>query len=101
MLTGFNAVEYVKTLNIQLAVLGASAFSLRDGFSCGYFAEAELKKLIVKKAQKTVVLMDHSKFGQCLPYTFARLASIDAVVTDVPPDGDSLSAFARAHVECL
>jgi len=101
MLTGFNAVEYVKTLNIQLAILGASAFSLRDGFSCGYFEEAELKKLIVKKAQKTVVLMDNSKFGQCLPYTFARLSTVDAVVTDATPDSDYLSAFARAHVECL
>ncbi|MBP7401010.1 MAG: DeoR/GlpR transcriptional regulator [Clostridia bacterium] len=99
MLTGFNAVEYVKTLNIQVAFMGASAFSVRDGFTCGYFAEAELKKLIVKKAQKVVILMDSSKFGRCLPYTFARAAAVDVLVTDSVPDAASLEALTRARVD--
>ena len=100
-LTGFNAVEYVKTLNIQVAFMGASAFSQRDGFTCGYFQEAELKRLIVKKAQKVVVLMDSSKFGHCLPYTFARLASVDSVVTDAPLSETYMRAFSQARVELL
>ncbi len=100
-LTGFNAVEYVKTLNIQIAFMGASAFSLRDGFTCGYFQEAELKKLIIRKAQKVVVLMDSSKFGQCLPYTFARVSSVDALVTDAKLDTEYSSAFNKARVELI
>ncbi len=34
-LSGSNAVEYVKTLNIDLAFMAASAFSPDSGFSCG------------------------------------------------------------------
>lgn len=98
-LTGFNAVEYVKTLNIQVAFMAASAFSLRDGFTCGYFQEAELKRLIIRKAQKVVLLMDTSKVGHCLPYTFARLPAIDVLVTDAPLPDEYIQAARKARVE--
>jgi DeoR/GlpR family transcriptional regulator of sugar metabolism len=49
-LTGFNATEYVKSLNIDYAFMAASAFSPDSGFSCGDYYEAELKRLIIRKA---------------------------------------------------
>lgn len=99
MLTGMYAIEYIQTLNIQLAVMGTSAFSLRDGFTCGYALEAELKKQIVQKAQKTIILMDCSKMGYCLPYTFARLPAVDTVIVDQEPEPEYQAVFARTRVE--
>ena len=100
-LSGFNAVEFVKGINIDLAFIAASAFSLHSGFSCGDFYEADLKKLIIKKAQKVILLMDHSKLDSGLPYTFAKLNHIDAWVTDLPLPDPVVKAVRQAGVEIL
>ena len=34
-LSGYNAVEYVKEINIDIAFMAASAFSANSGFTCG------------------------------------------------------------------
>lgn len=100
-LTGFNAQEHVRGLNIDLAFIGTGAFSIGNGFSCGDYYEAELKKLIIRKALKTVILMDSSKIGYSMPYTFAKLSSINTLVTDAPLPADVLAAAAQANVIVL
>jgi DeoR family transcriptional regulator, fructose operon transcriptional repressor len=100
-LAGFNAMEYVKTLNIDLAFIAASAFSLNSGFSCGDYYEAELKRLIIRKAQQVIMLMDASKINCGMPYTFARLQNIQALITDQTLPEDYQKAARQARVLLL
>ena len=100
-MSGFNATEYVKGINIDLAFIAASAFSLNSGFSCGDFNEAELKKLIIKKAQKVILLMDHTKLHSGLPYTFAKLGNIDTWITDEELPEEIRRAAHQTHVTVL
>jgi len=100
-LSGFNASEYVKSLNIDLAFIAASAFSLSSGFSCGDYYEAELKRLIIKKSQRVVLLMDTSKINSGLPHTFARLSNIHTWITDSPLPEDVQKAARQARVTLL
>lgn len=81
-LSGGNALAYVKNLNIDLAFIGASACSLNNAFTCGDYQEAELKKAIIKKAQKVICLMDSSKLNFSLPYTFAKFRDIHVLITE-------------------
>lgn len=81
-LSGNNARSYTKTINIDIAFIGASACSLKNGFTCGDYQEAELKKLIIRKAQKVVCLMDVSKLNYSMPYTFAKAKDIDILISD-------------------
>lgn len=97
-LSGFNAIEYVKTLNIDQAFIAASAFALNSGFSCGDYYEAELKRLIIRKAQQVVMLMDASKINSSMPYTFARLQNIHTLITDQPLPEDFQKAARHARV---
>lgn len=100
-LSGFNANEYVKSLNIDLAFIAASAFSLNSGFSCGDYYEAELKRLIIRKAQRVILLMDSTKINSGLPHTFARLNNIHTWITDGPLPEDVQKAARQAHVTLL
>lgn len=100
-LSGFNASEYVKSLNIDIAFVAASAFSLASGFSCGDYYEAELKRLIIKKAQRVMLLMDTSKINSGLPHTFARLNNINTWITDKPLPDDIQKAARQARVILL
>ncbi|NLB44511.1 MAG: DeoR/GlpR transcriptional regulator [Clostridiaceae bacterium] len=100
-LSGFNAIEYVKALNIDLAFVAASAFSLPNGFTCGDYFEAELKRLIIRKARQVVILMDASKLNSNMPYTFARLQNIYALVSDILLPDEYQKAARQAHVLLL
>ena len=91
-------MEYVKTLNIEIAFMAASAFSLTSGFSCGDYYEAELKRLVIRRAQQVVVLMDSTKLKSSMPYTFARIRNVNALVTDAPLPEDYQKALRQARV---
>lgn len=99
-LSGFNAVEYVKNLNIDVAFIAAAAFSTESGFSCGDFYEAELKRLIIKKAHHVVLLSDLSKMDQRLPYTFARMNQIHTWITEstLPEEYRAQAKRSKVHI---
>ena len=41
-----------------------------------------VKRLMVERAGKKVILMDSSKCGKILPYTFGNVEDVDYIITD-------------------
>lgn len=82
--TGSMAIDFLSNINIDIAFIAPSGYSQNNGFSCGNYAESELKNFIVKKARTVIMLMDTSKLDKNLPYTFCRLSDIDILITDKP-----------------
>lgn len=85
-ISGAGAIEHLRNINIDVAFIGASCFSADNGFTNGDFNECELKKYVVKKAKKTIILMDSTKLGRSMPYTFCYPEDVDILVTDKEPD---------------
>ena len=73
---------YFTDMNFELAIIAAAAFTPENGFCCGTQLEADLFKIICKKAKFTYMMMDSSKIGKIKPYTFARLDDINVLITD-------------------
>lgn len=80
--SGPSSIAFVDNINIELAFIVASGFGKKAGFTCGNHNECELKKKVIKKATRTVLLMDSSKVNRNMPFTFAYPEDIDIVVTD-------------------
>lgn len=80
--SGAGSVEFMKNINIDIAFVAASGFSFNNGFSCGNINDLQLKKVIIERAATVVMLMDSSKIGRNMPYTFARLSDIDILPSD-------------------
>lgn len=80
--TGANAMALVDSINIDIAFLVPSGFSIDGNFTVGNADHAELKKCIIKKARKVVMLMDGTKLDKNLPYTFAKMEDIDVLICD-------------------
>ena len=76
------AKAYFDNTNFELAIISASAFTPENGFSCGSQIEADLLKLVRSKAKATYMMLDSSKIGKIMPYTFARVEDIDVLITD-------------------
>lgn len=73
---------YFTDNNFELAIISAAAFTAESGFSCGTQMEADLFKIVCKKAKYTYMMLDSSKIGKIKPYTFARADDINVLITD-------------------
>jgi DeoR/GlpR family transcriptional regulator of sugar metabolism len=98
-LSGLNAENFLDNINIDTAFMAASGFS--GSFDCGNFDECRLKKQVISRAAKTVLLMDSSKVGRRMPFTFAELADIDCVVTDGNVSPEFIGAAEKHDVEVI
>lgn len=81
-MAGPQAVGSIANLNIDIAFIAATAFSMDGGFTCGTVYDSELKHRVLKKARRRIVLMDSTKVGKTMPYTFAWPEEIDMLITD-------------------
>jgi DeoR/GlpR family transcriptional regulator of sugar metabolism len=84
-------------LNVDIAFMGTHGMDLRGGFSSPNILEAETNRAIRQHAKQTVILADHTKWGQVGFATFAQLNEADVIVTD---DGISTEALAalQTHI---
>ena len=96
--SGPQAEEMLEHINIDIAILATSGFSLENGFACGCLSEALLKRHVISKAAScSIMLMDLDKIGKVHPFTFALLHDIDIVIAnDTPPP-----AILRKMEACL
>ena len=99
--SGVHALNFVKGVNIDVAFMAPVGGSAEDGFSCGNYTEYEVKRAVVKKANKVIVLMDSSKLGHSLPFTFASLKEIDILISDAAFDEAFLQRARDCGVEVI
>lgn len=89
--SGPDAVSMLENINIDIAFMAASGFSIDNGFTVANIYECELKRKVVKKAKKVIMLMDTSKINKDLAFTYATLEDIDLWICEkeLPPDVDA------------
>ncbi|MBR5295445.1 MAG: DeoR/GlpR transcriptional regulator, partial [Clostridia bacterium] len=100
-LSGMQAVDYVHKVNIDVAFISPSGFSLKNGFTSGNYNESELKNAIVKKAGCVIMLIHSSKIGKSLPYTFCSLENVKKIVTDEALDPEIMEACDRLGIQVI
>lgn len=81
-LSGYNTLTMLEHFNITTAFIGVSGYTKEAGFTCGEESEMLVKRLVMKKAKTSVILMDSSKIGKLLPYTFAHIEDADYIICD-------------------
>ena len=69
-------------LNIDTAFMSTTGFDEAAGFSVGHQLDGLLKRAVIRRARRAVMLIDSSKVGAMMPFTFAHLDEIDTLVTD-------------------
>ena len=79
-------------LNIDTAFMCASGFDERAGFSAGSQLDCLLKREVIARARRVVMMIDSSKIGALLPFSFASPDEVDLCITD-----DGVPAELRRH----
>jgi DeoR/GlpR family transcriptional regulator of sugar metabolism len=99
--SGPYADSFVENINIDIAFMASSGFSLESGFTVGNIYECELKRKIVKRARKVILLMDTSKINKNLPFTYGTLKDIDVWITEKPLPDDIAGEAQNRNVEMI
>ncbi|MFJ8430860.1 DeoR/GlpR family DNA-binding transcription regulator [Kitasatospora sp. NPDC094019] len=90
-LVGPLADQAVRSLHVDLLILGAHGVSEKSGLTTPNLAEAQTNRALVASARRVAVVADHTKWGVVALSGFATLDEIDVFVTD-----SALNAQARA-----
>ena len=89
---------FLGNTNFELAIISASAFSFGQGFSCVSQVESDLLKFILARAKMVYMMLDTSKIGKIMPYTFATPENIDVLITDDNFPEDVKAAFEEKNI---
>ena len=80
--SGYGSAELVKLINLEVAFMATSGFSIAGGFTVGEHFECDLKRMVIARAERVILVMDRSKVVVSMPFTFARPGEIDVLVCD-------------------
>jgi DeoR family fructose operon transcriptional repressor len=95
------ALRPLAHLNVDVAFMGTNGCSPTRGLTTPDPAEAAIKRAMVKAAQRSVLLADHTKFSNTYLATFAELSEIDVVISDTGLDVTLAADVAAAGPEVI
>ncbi|MBO4216772.1 MAG: DeoR/GlpR transcriptional regulator [Clostridia bacterium] len=101
-IAGTQAIDFLRSVNLDVAFLSTSGYSPDSGFTCGNYYDCEIKKFIISKVRQVVMMMDCSKIDKVLPYTFCKPEDINILITDrsLPADVQKVMKACRVQTVC-
>lgn len=79
---GPQTIAQIDRMRFSVSFLSARAFDVRHGLTEARADEAALKSEVIRRSQRTIVLLDSSKLGTVSPYQFASLSEVDLLIID-------------------
>ncbi len=100
-LVGYQAERMVSTFHVDYAIFSCKGMDQERGLTDANESDAQIKKMIVKAAKKSILAVDHSKFDKISFTQVCELSEIDMVVTDKKPSESWKQTLASAGIELV
>ncbi len=100
-LVGYQAERMVSTFHVDYAIFSCKGMDQERGLTDANESDAQIKKMIVKAAKKSILAVDHSKFDKISFTQVCELSEIDMVVTDKEPSESWKQTLASAGIELV
>jgi len=94
-------LEMLRRFNIQKGFFGAHGISVSEGLTDVSPDEAELKRPLVGMCRQVIATLDDTKWGRVGLVSFASLAQIHTVITDVGAPAGLVAQVRAAGVEVV
>lgn len=76
------SLESVSRMTINSVFIAATGVSIENGLTNTTYLEAEMKRVVVNRANRVILMADHSKFDHSAVVTFCAFNDLDCIVTD-------------------
>ena len=101
-IAGRFAIENLKQVYANKAILGVDGISLKHGCTVPTNSEAEVvKQMIERTTGQIIVVTDHSKWGVVSNFQIATIDEIDILITDEALDKSAFESLSEHSVESL
>jgi len=98
MIAGRWAVEFLSELNFAVAFVSAAGISLDQGLTTARRPLADVVNAARAGAERSVGLIDASKFGRSSLLSIAPAQELDAIVTDAELPAEIVTEYLAAGV---
>lgn len=98
-LVGSESEQYFAQFHAHYAFLSAQGLTAKHGFTDPNLQESQVKRAMSASAQRTIMLIDSSKWGICSTLTTFPLNAVDVVVTDTAAPAEMRTALEQAGAE--
>lgn len=92
-------VEAVRLIRVDVLFISCDGLSFQRGLTAPLRAEWEVKRAMIDSARRIVALVDQSKLGNDLMYSYADLEDLDVLITDRRADDEAVSLIAGRGVD--
>jgi DeoR family transcriptional regulator of aga operon len=100
-LSGPIAESTLDGYNLDVAFVGVDGIDANAGCTTHDDVEARANKALVARAQRAIVVADHSKIGQIAFASICRLGAIDVLVTDSDADPAAVATLEAAGADVV
>jgi DeoR/GlpR family transcriptional regulator of sugar metabolism len=92
---GAQAIEAYSRITADVCFLGVWAVHAAAGMSSGYYEEAELRRVLVQRADRVVGLASRDKLGTTAPFGIAPATALTHLATEPDVPAELLDPFAE------
>ncbi len=82
---GPSATTFMGQFHVRLAFLSIAGIDAGGGLMDYYLSEAEFSRVVMERAERTIIVADRSKFGTRALVRVAGFDAIDMLITDADP----------------
>ena len=93
---GLSAIREAERLSFDLCFLGACAVSVSLGIGAFQMADAEFKRTLIARSDRTAALVTMDKVETRAPFQVAPLAALDHIVLESGTSEEIVSTFSNA-----
>jgi len=76
------ALRFIDSIRISVAVLGTGGVKNWNGLCAVTFDDADIKRAYIRNSERSIAILDSSKFDKCSMVEAAKWEEIDVVITD-------------------
>ncbi len=100
-LQGSISKSTILNYNVDIAFLSCKAIDMKKGIMGSNESESELKKLMKKQADKTILLVDHTKFNKSSFIKVIDFKDIDIIITDEEPNEEWVEYLKKNKIDLI
>lgn len=86
-------------INADVAFMSCAGVETAKGFTNSNWEEAEIKKAMIKAANRVIFLADHSKLKHVATARIATLSEADLLITDADASTETIKELRAAGLE--
>jgi len=100
-LVGSQAAEFLRNYAVEKLFFSCRALSVENGAMDNSEEEAELRKQMMRSAEKVILLCDSRKFGTKAFYKVCDFDKIHIIITDRKPNTEFRKLFEKLHIQLI